>query len=157
MAGLPPSRVRLLDLAEGQVVSIGIPIDDEPEDPPVVPGWQVPVSQYFDRRNWDVPPATYAYDFGDDWQHVLVHEGVESADDGRKYPRCVAGAGRCPPEDCGGVHGYADLLQVIANPDHEEHASTLRWAGGQFDPEAFDPAAVKFDDPKKRWKKAFER
>jgi hypothetical protein len=47
-------------------------------------------------------------------------------------------------------------LQVIADPDHEEHESTLRWAGGQFDPEAFDPAAVKFDDPKKRWKKAFE-
>jgi hypothetical protein len=34
---------------------------------------------------------------------------------------------------------------------------TLRWAGGRFDPEAFDPAAVKFDDPKKRWKKAFDR
>jgi hypothetical protein len=41
--------------------------------------------------------------------------------------------------------------------EHEEHESTLRWAGGAFDPEAFDPAAVKFDDPKKRWKKAFER
>lgn len=45
----------------------------------------------------------------------------------------------------------------IADPDHEEHESTLRWAGGQFDPEAFDPGAVKFDDPKKRWKKAFGR
>jgi hypothetical protein len=30
------------------------------------------------------------------------------------------------------------------------------WAGGAFDPDAFDPAAVKFDDPKKRWKKAFD-
>lgn len=99
----------------------------------------------------------YAYDFGDDWQHVLVHEGFESADDNRKYPRCLAGEGRCPPEDCGGVHGYEAFLQVIADPDHEEHESTLRWAGGGFDPEAFDPAAVKFDDPKKRWKKAFER
>ena len=83
--------------------------------------------------------------------------GFESADDDRKYPRCVAGEGRCPPEDCGGVHGYAEFLQVIADPDHEEHESTLRWAGGHFDPEAFDPAAVTFDDPKKRWKKAFER
>ena len=41
------------------------------------------------------------------------------------------------------------------HPDHEEHESTLRWAGGQFDPDAYDPAAVKFDDPKKRWRKAF--
>jgi hypothetical protein len=35
--------------------------------------------------------------------------------------------------------------------------STLQWAGGNFDPGAIDPAAVTFDDPKKRWKKAFER
>ena len=147
---------RLLDAAERQVASIGIPTEDDPQDRPVVPGWQVPLSKFFDQRNWHAPPAMYAYDFGDDWQHVLVHEGFESADDNRKYPRCVAGEGRCPPEDCGGVHGYAEFLEVIADPDHEEHELTLRWAGGQFDPEAFDPAAVKFDDPKKRWKKAFE-
>jgi hypothetical protein len=129
---------RLLDAAEQQVVSIGIPTDDDPEDRPVVPGWQVLLSKFFDQRNWHAPPAMYASDFGDDWQHVLVHEGFESADDDRKFPR-------------------AEFLQVIADPDHEEHESTLRWAGGSFDPEAFDPAAVKFDDPKKRWKKAFER
>jgi hypothetical protein len=35
----------------------------------------------------------YAYDFGDDWQHVLVHEGFESADEDRKYPCCVASGG----------------------------------------------------------------
>ena len=56
-----------------------------------------------------------------------------------------------------GVHGYAEFLRIIADPDHEEHESTLEWAGGHFDPETFDPAAVTFDDPKKRWKKAFER
>ena len=62
---------RLLDAAEQQVVSIGIPTDDDPEDRPVVPGWQVPLSKFFDQRNWHAPPANYAYDFGDDWQHVL--------------------------------------------------------------------------------------
>ena len=108
-----------------------------------------------DRRGRHAPPAVYAYDFGDDWQHVLVHEGFESADGDGSYPRCVAGEGRCPPEDCGGVHGYAEFLQIIADADHQEHESTLRWAGGSFDPEAFDPAAVKFDNPKKRWRKAF--
>ena len=148
---------RLLDATEQQVVSIGIPTDDDPEDRPVVPGWQVPLSKFFDQRNWHAPPAIYAYDFGDDWQHALVHEGHESADDGRKYPRCIAGERRCPPEDCGGVHGYQEFLQVIADPDHEEHESMLEWVGGGFDPKAFDPAAVKFDDPRKRWKKAFER
>ena len=77
---------RLLDAAERNVVSIGIPTDDEPEDRPVVPGWQVPLSKFFDQRNWHAPPATYAYDFGDDWQHVLVHEGFESADDDTQVP-----------------------------------------------------------------------
>lgn len=88
---------------------------------------------------------------------MLVHEGVESAEGHRSYPRCVGGEGRCPPEDCGGVHGYSELLQIIADPEHEEHKSTLQWAGGRFDPEAFNPSAVMFDDPKKRWKKAFGR
>ena len=59
----------------------------------------------------------YAYDFGEDWQHVLVHEGCESAEDDRKYPRCVAGEGRCPPEDCGGgVHGYAIVIVFRSGP-----------------------------------------
>jgi hypothetical protein len=79
----------------------------------------------------------------DDWQHVLVHEGFEAADEERKYPRCVAGGGRCPPEDCGGVHGYAEFLQVVADPEHEEHESTLRWPGAGLTRKAFDPAAVR--------------
>lgn len=145
---------RVLDAAEPQLVSIGIPTDDDPEDRPVVPGWQVPVSTFFERRAQALP-AMYVYDFGDHWQHVIVHEGLGSADERRKYPRCVAGEGRCPPEDCGGVHRYAELLQAIADPDHDEHQSTLQWVGSGFDPQAFDPDAAKFDDPKKRWKKAF--
>lgn len=147
---------RLIDANEQAVVSIGIPGEDDPEDRPVVPGWQVPLVDFFGRRNWPGPPATYLYDFGDDWYHVVVHEGFEPADDQRKYPCCVAGEGRCPPEDCGGVHGYAELLRVLADPDHKEHESMLQWARGSFNPETFDPAAVKFDDPRKRWKKAFE-
>lgn len=55
---------RLFDAAEWQVVCIGIPTDDDPEDRPVVPGWQVPLSKFFDQRNWHAPPATYTYDFG---------------------------------------------------------------------------------------------
>jgi hypothetical protein len=69
----------------------------------------------------------YAYDFGDDWQHVLAHEGLESAEESLTYPRCLSGARRCPPEDCGGVHGYAEFLQAIANRRHPEHRSMLEW------------------------------
>lgn len=148
---------RLLDAAEQQVVSIGIPSDEELEDRPVLPGWEVPLSRFFERRAWHAPPATYAYDFGDDWEHVVVHEGLEPADKSLTYPRCTGGARRCPPEDCGGAHSYAEFLEAITDPNHREHHSRLQWAGGEYDPEAFDPSAVVFDDPRKRWKRAFDQ
>ena len=103
---------RLLDAKEKQVVPIGIPNDEDPERHPVIPGWEVKLSKFFERRVWHSPPATYAYDLGDDWQHVVVHEGMESAEESLSYPRCIAGARRCPPEDCGGTSGYAEFLQA---------------------------------------------
>lgn len=53
------------------------------------------------------------------------------------------------------MHGYAEFLETIANLTHPEHEATLRWVGGRYDPDEFDPNAVTFDDPRKRWKKAF--
>jgi pRiA4b ORF-3-like protein len=147
---------RLLDPDERRIVSIGIPTDDDPEERPVVPGWEVPLSTYFEVRPWHALPVLYAYDFGDDWEHVLVHEGMESAEPSLKYPKCLAGARRCPPEDCGGVHGYVEFLEIIANPKHPEHDMTMRWAGGSYGPDAFEPKDVVFDDPRKRWKIAFQ-
>jgi len=99
----------------------------------------------------------YAHDFGNDLEHVLVHEGMESAEESRTHPRCIAGARRCPPEDCGGIHGYAEFLRAIANRRHPEHRSMLEWAGGTYNPDAFDPQSVVFDNPRQRWKTAFER
>jgi hypothetical protein len=102
-------------------------------------------------------PALYVYDFGDDREHLLVYEGLGSPEHALKYPRCVSGARRCPLEDCGGVHGYAEFLVTIADPMHPEHASTLTWLGGHYNPDAFDPNTVTFENPRKRWKIAFER
>lgn len=148
---------RVLDADEKQIASIGIPNDEDPEDPPCIPGWQVSVSSYFGSRPYHAIPALYTYDFGDDWEHVLVHEGLESAEPSLKYPRCLSGARRCPPEDCGGVHGYVEFLEAVADPKHSEHASMLQWVGGGYDPDVFDPTAVVFEDPRKRWKIAFEK
>ena len=89
---------RLLDADEQRLVSIGIPTDDDPEDRPVIAGWEVPLSRFFEKRGWHAPHASYTYDFGDDWEHVLVHEGMESADSSLRYPRCVSGTRRCPPD-----------------------------------------------------------
>ena len=53
----------------------------------------------------------------------------------------VAAKGACPPEDCGGPWGYANLREILANPDHDEHQEMLDWLGLDNASE-FDPAAV---------------
>ena len=84
----------------------------------------------------------YVYDFGVHWQHDVVVEKVVAAEPGGRYPVCLTGKGRCPPEDCGGVWGYADLRETLADPTHEEHAAMLEWLGigtaAELDPHAFD-------------------
>ncbi|CAN5280763.1 hypothetical protein BH24ACT9_BH24ACT9_18810 [soil metagenome] len=79
---------------------------------------------------------TYTYDFGDDWRHVLLVEELLAP---ARTATCVAGRGACPPEDCGGPWGYAELLASLADPQHPEHRERLDWVGGPIDPEAFDP------------------
>ena len=82
----------------------------------------------------------YEYDFGDGWQHKVVLEKIlGSALDG-VAPSCAAGARACPPEDCGGVRGYANLLKIISDSSHPEHDEMLEWLGDRFEPERFDIA-----------------
>jgi hypothetical protein len=61
---------------------------------------------------------------------------------GAMYPQCIKGKRASPPEDVGGVWGYAEFLEIMADPAHPEHEERLEWAGGEFDPEEFDLAAV---------------
>jgi hypothetical protein len=82
----------------------------------------------------------YMYDFGDGWEHLIEFEGADSAESGKKDPCCLDGARACPPEDTGGVWGYAHFLEAISDPKHEEHETYLEWIGGKFDPEKFNPA-----------------
>ena len=80
----------------------------------------------------------YEYDFGDNWQHQLLVEKVLPPEPCTQYPRCLTGKRNCPPEDCGGVWGYAEFLEAIQNPDNPEHEDMLEWVGDEFDPEEFD-------------------
>jgi hypothetical protein len=85
----------------------------------------------------------YDYDMGDGWRHDITLLGtVEGDGKGKDQPRCIAGARACPPEDCGGPPGYEELLEALADPNHEDHEDMLEWVGGKFDPEVFDVAAV---------------
>jgi hypothetical protein len=77
----------------------------------------------------------YEYDFGDSWEHDVTVKNVTTVAKPPR-PRCVAGARACPPEDCGGSGGYENLLEALANPEHEEHESLLTWSN-DFKPERF--------------------
>uniref|UniRef100_A0A808FMU4 Plasmid pRiA4b Orf3-like domain-containing protein n=1 Tax=Xanthomonas citri pv. phaseoli var. fuscans TaxID=473423 RepID=A0A808FMU4_XANCI len=50
----------------------------------------------------------------------------------------VAGKYACPPEDCGGSWGYADLLRVLAGHRNARRRELIEWLGGPFDPKVFD-------------------
>ena len=80
----------------------------------------------------------YEYDFGDRWIHSIIFEKVLPPEQGMDYPVCIAGKRACPPDDCGGPWGYGHFLEAISNPEDPEHEEMLEWAGGGFDPGAFD-------------------
>jgi hypothetical protein len=146
-------RFEVRNPGSGRVDQIGIPDPDLPRSgPDCLPGWKVPVAGYFDKVG---ATATYEYDFGDEWVHEIELEAIGTRERGKKYPRCLDGRRACPPEDCGGPPGYADLLATIADPASEEYAETMEWLGGRFDAEAFTPERVKFANPARRWRRAF--
>jgi Plasmid pRiA4b ORF-3-like protein len=88
----------------------------------------------------------YTYDFGDDWEHDIVVEKILDGGGAAGPPRCTGGRRAAPPEDCGGVWGYDELVEILNDPDHPEHADRLEWLGlddaADFDPGRFDAAAV---------------
>lgn len=145
---------RIRNPVTGRTDEIGIPVDEFPSpDGPCLAGWETSIADYFVKPT---DRAEYAYDFGDDWQHTVKLESISELEKGTPALACLAGERRCPPEDCGGPYGYQDLLRVISDPTDSEYKQMMDWLGGSFDPENFDPSQVKFDDPAKRWKRAFQ-
>lgn len=71
----------------------------------------------------------YVYDFGDNWRHDLLLEAILLPEAGMPYPVCTAGERRTPPEDVGGAFAYQRYLEVLADPDHEDHEQLLEWRG----------------------------
>ena len=85
----------------------------------------------------------YLYDYGDGWEHTIKVERMIPADTNIAYPRLIEASGRCPPEDVGGPRGYDEMLEALADPDHERHAEIREWVGDDFDPHAFDAEPLK--------------
>jgi len=113
--------------------------------------WDVRIADIFSIENNSV---TYLYDFGDGWEHRIRFEKRFPREPKVKYPVCVKGKRACPPEDCGGIWTYEEMLEIIKDPEHEEYEEYINWLGGDFDPEHFNKDDIKFDDPGMRLKRA---
>lgn len=138
-------------------IEIGIP-SAEWDDLETLPGWEIKLSDYLHEPGQRMQ---YEYDFGDGWIHDVLFEGILVKEKGAKYPKCIGGEGACPPEDCGGVPGYYDLLEILKDPDHEEYEEMVSWLKGHlkkyypYHPDEFQPEKVRFSNPTTRWKRAF--
>lgn len=112
----------------------GLPMDED---------WGTSPRKSADRtrlRDMITPGTTiidYIYDFGDYWEHRLTVSDVRPGDPTIGYPRFVDGERDCPPEDCGGIHGFYEMLEARADPAHPDHAEISEWLDG-YDPDALD-------------------
>lgn len=121
-----------------EIVDLRIGAPDEDDDD-VIDERRITVKQLLPRVE---SRLRWAYDFGDNWQHDVVVEAIEEPLVGGRYPMCTAGERACPPEDCGGVGGYEELREVLADPEHDEYEHLRTWAGVGFDSDAFDQMAA---------------
>jgi len=88
------------------------------------------------------PKLIYTYDLGDSWEHAIVLEKQLPVDPKANYPICTDGQLACPPEDCGGIPGFYDLVDAFADPKHKQHQELRDWLGYDFDPMAFSIDSV---------------
>jgi hypothetical protein len=85
----------------------------------------------------------YLYDFGDGWEHRLIVSQVRAGAPDVGYPRYVGGEQVAPPEDCGGIYGFYDRLEALADPKHPDHVEVVEWLEG-YDPHDFDELPIKY-------------
>jgi len=95
-----------------------------------------------DLVNSKVKRFDYLYDMGDSWEHELRIEKVLPVDPATSYPHFIDGAGRCPPEDVGGLPGFYNFIEAIEDPTHPQHQELEDWYGGPFDPNMMDQANI---------------
>jgi Plasmid pRiA4b ORF-3-like protein. len=95
----------------------------------------------------------YEYDFGDSWMHEIEAVKILENDGKIKIPAIISGEMAAPPEDCGGIGGYYDLIEAVKNTKNPGHEDMMEWLGiekpSDFDPAKFNIREIKFHDPKK--------
>jgi hypothetical protein len=119
--GWTNSHLYRFDIGSTQY-SIPDPVEDDFNELHFVDSRRTKLSKVVPRQK---SGFTYEYDFGDSWEHQILVEKILPPGSGAQYPVCIAGKRACPPEDCGGIWGYDELLETIRDPRHEEYESTM--------------------------------
>jgi len=88
----------------------------------------------------------YTYDFGDRWDHDIILEKIIDTPFDKDHPVCIKGKGACPPEDCGGIWGYAEFIEIMKDPKHPEYEDMKEWHQEVTGEEEFDPSYFDIDE-----------
>ena len=84
----------------------------------------------------------YAYHFGEGWQVEVRVEKSSVIEKGVVYPSVLAGERAGPPEDCGGLEAFHDMLACIKEPDTDLGREWLEWLGPTYDSAACDVVKI---------------
>lgn len=140
------------------ITRIEMPDEDAENDSLI--DWEVPIKQFFTKVG---VIGGYDYDFGDGWIHQVALEAILPRDNTQNYPICIAGERACPPEDCGGIPGFEEILATLAHGKASEKKEINQWLKNHaknyypFNPDEFNPSMVKFNDSEVRWANAFNQ
>lgn len=136
-----------------QSINIGLPLPDDDVEymERLIDERTAMIADYFGRIS---KQSVYEYDFGDGWEHMVLLERIVLAEPKEKYPKIIAGANACPPEDCGGIGGYYDMLETLKDPKNPEYEEIREWLylegpDDNFDSDIFNPDEIVFSDPVK--------
>lgn len=143
MLGLSDSHLHefsMMNLETRELIAIG-DLDPDFDDDDVLDDTKTMIKDYFSMKN---KKALYEYDFGDGWEYAIVLEKIAEAESGVSYPKCIAGERAAPPENCGGIARYNEIVNIIENlpsaskSDKRHLVEFLEWLEvDQFDPSEF--------------------
>ena len=118
----------------------GLPMDEDWGTEPRIDAAKVRLREVLRPRRTTID---YLYDFGDSWEHRLTVTHIRAGDPDLSYPRYIAGEHNAPPEDCGGIPGFYQMLDAAADPNHPDHAEAKEWLD-DYVLDTFDELPIKY-------------
>src|ERR1700693_2671644 len=118
----------------------GLPMDEDWGTEPRIDAAKARLREVLRPRRTTID---YLYDFGDSWEHRLTVTHIRAGDPDLSYPRYIAGEHNAPPEDCGGIPGFYQMLDAAADPNHPDHAEAKEWLD-DYVLDTFDELPIKY-------------